>query len=179
MNTIAASTSRIPRIGLIAIATLVVAFVALMVVRSGLVGGSKSESVSVPTTPRVAVKPVTPRTTPAKPTVVLLPGLPAQVAAKLRFSKVVVVSVYLSPAAGDRPAVTAARMGARESGAGFVAVDVARNKNAQAINSFVGPVSSPTMLVVRRPGTVVTKMSGALDSAIVAQAAHNAGARRR
>jgi hypothetical protein len=43
---------------------------------------------------------------------------------------------------------------------------------------FAGPVSSPTLLVVKRPGRIVNRLSGLVDSAIVAQAAHNAGARR-
>ena len=115
----------------------------------------------------------------AKPTVVFLPGLPAQIASKLHYSKVVVVSVYLGPVVGDRVAVTQARSGARASGAGFTAINVANDKNAAAMNSFVGPVSSPAMLVVRRPGRIVTQIAGPVDAAVVTQAAHNAGARRR
>jgi hypothetical protein len=34
------------------------------------------------------------------------------------------------------------------------------------------------MLVVRRPGKIVTQISGPAESQVVAQAAHNAGARR-
>ena len=179
MNTIAASTSRIPRTGLIALIALVAAFALLMIVRMGVMGGSDSSAPPVTTPPKTAVTPTPPATTPAKPSVVLLPGLPAQIASKLRFSKVVVVSVYVPQAVGDRAAVTQARMGARAAGAGFTAVNVANDKNAAAMASFVGPVSSPTMLVVRRPGKIVTQMPGAVEAAVVTQAAYNAGARRR
>ena len=182
MNTIAASTSRIPRTGLIALIALVAAFALLMIVRSGVVGGSDGGAVQVTTPPKTAVTPSTAATvpkTPAKPAVVLLPGLPAPIASKLRYSKVVVVSVYVSPAVSDRASVRQARTGARAAGAGFTAVNVANDKNARAMASFLGPVSSPTLLVVRRPGKIVTQISGPVEAAVVTQAAHNAGARRR
>lgn len=178
MNTIAASTRRAPRSAYIVIAVLVVAFAALMVVRSGVLDRSSSAVAPVASNPTSPATPSTPAK-PVKPAVVLLPGLPAQVAAKLRYSKVVVVSVYLAPAVGDRAAAAEVRTGARAAGAGFVAVNVANDKNAKAMSSFVGPVSSPTMLVVRRPGKIVTQIPGAVEAAVVTQAAHNAGARRR
>ena len=182
MNTFAASTTRIPRTGLIALVALVAAFALLMVVRLGVLGGADSSAPSVASPPKTAVKPSTTPATPsapAKPAVVLLPDLPAQIASKLRYSKVVVVSIYVAPAAGDRAAVADARQGARAAGAGFTAVNVANDKNAAAMASFVGPVSSPTMLVVKRPGRIVTQIPGSVEAAVVAQAAHNAGARAR
>lgn len=181
MNTIAATTNRIPRTGLIALVALVAAVALLMVVRLGVLGGADSSAPSVAAPPK-AVTPSTGSPTPsapAKPAVVLLPDLPTQIAAKLRYSKVVVVSIYVAPAAGDRAAVAEVRRGARAAGAGFTAVNVANDKNAAAMASFVGPVSSPTMLVVKRPGRIVTQMSGAVEAAVVTQAAHNAGARIR
>ena len=179
MNTIAAQTQRIPRVGLIALIALVAAFALFMVIRLGVVGGSGSQSVVSTTPPTPASTPVKTPSVPKAPAVVLLPGLPNQVAAKLRYSRVVVVSVYLASAPDDRAALIATRKGARSAGAGYVAVNVANNKNATAMNEFVGPVASPTMLVVRRPGKIVTKISGAVDAAVVQQAAHNAGARIR
>ena len=179
MNTIAATTNRIPRTGLIALVALVVAFALLMIVRLGVMGGSDSVVSSVTTPPRTAVKPSTTPKVAKKPVVALLPGLPTQIASRLRYSKVVVVSVYVSQAVGDRAAVAQAREGARAAGAGFTAVNVGNDKNATAIASFVGPVSSPTMLVVRRPGRIVSQIPGPVDAAVVTQAAYNAGARIR
>ena len=177
MNTIAATTSRIPRTGLIALVALVAAFALLMVVRSGVIGGSDSSAPPVTATPKTAATPP-PTAVPAKPTVVLLPGLPSTVAKALRYSKVVVVSLYVGQDPVDRAWVTEARKGARSTGAGFVAVNVGSDKTAAKVASFAGPVSAPTMLVVRRPGKIVTQIPGPVESIVVAQAARNAGARR-
>jgi hypothetical protein len=181
VNTFAASTRRIPRPALIGIVVLVAAFAALMLARSGVIGGSSSESVPVATPAHTSTTP--PRTATQKPAVkpkiVLLAGLPTSVAHALRYSKVVVVSLYAGPAKSDRSDVAAARIGARSAGAGFVAMNVISNRTATALIPFVGTASAPTMIVVRRPGKIVARFEGSIDSAIVAQAAHNAGARRR
>lgn len=180
MNTIAASTRRVPRAALIGIAVLIAAFAALMVVRAGVIGGSSTDSTPIalpsPSSPVTPAKPVP--TAPTKTTVVLLPGLPAQIASKLRYSKVVVVSLYTGTAAGDRAAVAVARSGARDVGAGFTAINVLDEKQARAVAAFGAPVDSPAVLVVRRPGKIVTQFTGLVDGKIVAQAAHNAGAGR-
>jgi hypothetical protein len=186
VNTIAAQTSRIPRVVLIVLVALVAAFALLMVVRSGVLGGSDSGATSVtkplPATSAAAVA-ATPSgaTTPAVPAkarIVLLPGLPSTVAHALRYSKVTVVSVYVGQAAGDHASVAEAHRGARAAGAGFVAVNVGSDKQAATVAKFAGEVSSPSTLIVRRPGRIVMQFSGPVESAIVRQAAHNAGARR-
>ena len=182
MNTFAASTRRVPRPALIGIVALVAAFAVLMLVRSGVFGGSSPESVPV-ATPAHAATPAAPQPAQSKPVVkpkvVLLAGLPTPVAHALRYSKVVVVSLYAGPAKSDRPAVGQARIGARSAGAGFVAMNVIDDRKAATLAPFVGSVSAPAMVVVRRPGKIVARFEGVIDSAIVAQAAHNAGARRR
>lgn len=178
MNTIAASSQRIPRPALIGIVALVAAFAALMVVRVGVLGGSSSTPTAVATAPAATPAPVKASATPAVPKVVLIPGLPSDVAHALRYSRVVVVSLYMGQAPGDHASVTQARLGARAAGVGFVAVNVGSDKQAEAIASFVGPVSPPSMLVVRRPGKIVTQISGPVEKAVVTQAAHNAGTRR-
>lgn len=182
MNTIAASTQRIPRPALIGIVGLVVAFAVLMAVRVGVLGGSSSSSSDATATPvtQSSAQPETgtKSTTPAQPKVVLLPGLPASIAHALRYSRVAVVSLYVGQAAGDRAMVATARKGARAAGAGFVAVNVGSDASAAGITTFAGSASPPTTLVVRRPGTVVATFDGPLDSTTVQQAARNAGARR-
>jgi len=45
------------------------------------------------------------------------------------------------------------------------------------VQPFLGTASTPVVLVVRRPGTVVSKFSGHVDQKVVAQAATNARAR--
>lgn len=179
MNTIAAPNRRVPRTAVIGIVALIAAFAALMVVRAGVIGGSSDSTTPIATpSPSSPATPVKPSTTPAKPSVVLLPGLPAPIASKLRYSKVVVVSLYTSTGAGDRAAVTEARSGARNVGAGFTAINLLDEKQARAVAEFGGPVDSPSVLVVRRPGKIVTQFPGVVDSKVVAQAAHNAGAGR-
>jgi hypothetical protein len=162
----------------------VIAFVGLMVVRTGILGSSSNSSTTGTVAPAVpqpssSSKPAKAASHPARPKVVLLPNLPTQIASKLRNSKVVVVSIYLGPVAADRAFVAQAMKGSRASGAGFTAINVANDKNATTMNAFVGPVSSPTTLVVRRPGKIVAQFPGLVDAAVVTQAAHNAGARRR
>jgi hypothetical protein len=107
----------------------------------------------------------------------LLPGLPAPIAKQLRYDRVVVVSVFARPAQVDRQAVVKARTGAHAAGAGFVAVNLYDEESARAAEPLVGTASPPAVLVVRRPGKVVNRLQGSPDSALVAQAAHNAGAR--
>ena len=106
VNTIAATTSRVPRPVMIAFVALAAVFVALMVVRVGVLGGSSDATSATPVAPSI------PSTTPAKtstkpaattPKVVLLPGLPAGVAHALRYSKVAVVSLYIGQAAETVP----------------------------------------------------------------------------
>ena len=127
--------------------------------------------------PAAAPKPTTQnRVAPAKPTVVLNPGLPANLAKALRRERVVVAAVY-APGAGDLAAVAQARAGAREVGAGFVTLNVLRERQARALEALVGPISDPSVLVFERPGTVALRLDGYADSTLVAQAAQNAGAR--
>jgi hypothetical protein len=157
------------------------AAVAFLVARPVLLSSETTEPTPVvdsQTPSRPAVK------TPAPPSrrtvaVKLLPGLPTAVARKLRFEKVVVVSVYSAKAPSDRNALAQARTGAREVDAGFVALNVLNERNARRFAAFVGVDETPTMLVVRRPGKIVSRIDGFVDSAIVAQAAQNAGAGKK
>ncbi len=181
MNTIAATSQRIPRPALIGILVIVVAFLALMLVRSGVLGGSSSSTTATPAPATHASTPSKTHTatqTPSAPKVVLLPGLPAPVAHALRYSRVTVVSLYVGQSATDRAMVAVARKGARATGAGFVAVNVGSDRSAASMGSFAGTVDPPATLVVRRPGVVVSQFTGLLDSTLVQQAARNAGARR-
>ncbi len=116
--------------------------------------------------------------TPAKPRIVLLPTLPAQIAAKLRYSNVVVVSLYTGTSAADRSAVTEARAGARAVRAGFASINVLDEASARSLTRFGGPTDSPAVLIVRRPGRIVSEFTGPVEGKVVAQAARNAGAGR-
>ena len=119
----------------------------------------------------------TPKYHPAKaPVVELNSGLPLPLAKALRREPVVVAALW-APGGGDGTALAEARAGAKAGGAGFVGLNLLFEPHALAVQSLVGPVSDPTVLVVKRPGTVVLRLSGFADSATVAQPARNAGAR--
>jgi hypothetical protein len=177
VNTFAASTSRVPRAAFVGIAVLIAALAALMLVRTGVIGDSSDALVlpSPPSPTRAVTK--DPTAAPAaKPRIVLLPNLPAPVAHRLRYSKVVVVALYATPA--DRAKAARLRAGARRAGAGFTALSLTNEADARAVAVFAGQVSPPTLLIVKRPGKIVNRLPGVVDGPIVAQAAHNAGARR-
>jgi hypothetical protein len=168
---------------LVVMGVALLAALMLLVARPLLLGDDAETA--APTTPPAQTG-STPTPPPAsrpapKPTLVLLPGLPPKVANKLRYSKVVVVSLYQGNASADRAAVAAARAGARAAGAGFLAVNVLNEKSARAVQTFVGTTTTPTVVVVRRPGRTASRLEGAAasDGELVAQAAHNAGAARR
>jgi hypothetical protein len=138
-------------------------------VKGGTLHSSTSTPVVHPTANRPAIHPATPK-------IILLPGLPAPIAHALRYSKVVVVSLYAAGAAGDMAALDQARSGASSAHAGFAAVNVLNESLAKkGLDKFVGTASSPAVLIVRRPGKIVNQFSGYADSDLVAQAAQDAG----
>lgn len=171
-------TVAVPNPRLLAILGFAVAAVlALLVARPMLMGddsGEATPAVQSPVAPAPAVK--SPASAPKVQRVKLLPGLPAPVARELRFEKVVVVSIYAAKAPNDRTALAQARAGARDVDAGFVPLNILDERRARAFADFAGVSDTPAMLVVRRPGKVVTRIEGFADRAIVAQAAQNAGA---
>jgi hypothetical protein len=165
-------------LGLVAAALL-----AFVVLRPALTGSDATTATRTPVakTPAPATKPATPgpaaqRAAKARPRVVLVDGLPAGVARALRKERVVVAALF-APGGRDLAAVEQARTGARETGAGFAAVNVLREGNAGAVEKLVGAVSAPSVLVFKRPGKVVFRFEGYADATTVAQAAHDAGAR--
>ncbi len=148
---------------------------ALLVVRPILLG-PKDETTAAPpatTLPRTPVTPAKP--TPARPRLLLLPGLPKPVDHGLRSKQVVVVALTVGHQATG-PLFGQARKGAHAAGAGFVTLDLTRERNAQSTLAFAGADTSGGLLVVQRPGKIVNRFEGYVDSAIVAQAAVNAGA---
>jgi hypothetical protein len=165
---------------LVLLGVILAAAAAFLVARPILLSDDSSSSTSpapvatTPSTPASSPAPVKPATTPAKPAVVLLPGLPARVAGKLQHSNVVVVSVYSATAAGDRSAVVAARKGAKDAGVAFAALNVLDEPTALQLEPWLGVVSSPVVLVVRRPGNIVLRFDKHVDEKVVAQAALNA-----
>lgn len=85
------------------------------------------------------------------------------------------VVVFYSPASAlDRLAILEARAGAQEARAGFVAIDVTRNRAGAQLASRYGLRDVPALVVVRRSTRRIMKIVGYVDRAAVAQAVENA-----
>ena len=157
----------------------------LLVARPMLLGGG-SDTAAPTTTP---TSPTTPHSrpharpaTPSHPKVVLLPGLPPKVANKLRHSKVIVVSLYQGSTKSDRAAVVAGATGRGRACEPASSPSTCSTRRAhEQYRRSSGRQTTPTVVVVRRPGRIVSTLEGAAssDAQLVAQAAHNAGAGRR
>jgi hypothetical protein len=171
-------TASLPNTRLLAVLGALVALVGLLLVARPLVM-SDDDTITPAATPTTRPSTSPPPAAAAPPRVKLLPGLPPAIARELRYENVVVVSLYGAKAPGDRKALAHARVGAKRTGAGFVAFNVFDERKANALVKFLGTSDSPAVLVVRRPGTVVTEIPGFVDAEIVAQAAQNAGARAK
>ena len=171
-------TASLPNTRLLAALGALAALVALLLIARPLVlGGDDSAApAATPKTSPAVTPPPAPAPAPAR--VNLLPALPPAIARELRYENVVVVSLYGAKAPSDRKALAHARVGAKQVGAGFVAFNVFDERKANALVKFLGTADSPTVLVVRRPGIVVTQIPGFVDHEIVAQAAQNAGAHK-
>lgn len=167
----------IPNRLLVALGVAVLVLVGLLVARPLLSGSSDDTAASaVPAQPTQAAPaaPTSTPATPAKPKVVLLAGLPHSIASRLMHSRVTVVSVYSGTAASDHASLAQARAGAKAAGVPFVAINVLNEKAARQLQAFGGTMTTPTVLVVKRPGKIVAKFESVVDDAVVQQAAHNA-----
>lgn len=136
---------------------------------------SSSPSAAAAVTPPAAkahftVK-VAPKPKPHKPVVHLLPGLPAVVASALQKRPVAVVAIFNPTNVSDRAMLAAARAGAHQAHAAFVAANVSVETIASGVATWSDIARDPAVLIVRRPGKVVFAVSGLTDSATVAQAA--------
>src|SRR5436190_12779856 len=126
------------------------------------------------TTPApVQPKPVRPAA-PAKPTPTS--SLPTPLARALVDHRVVVVAVGVGGSAVDTEARGEAKIGATLAGSGFLAVDVANERDAKSFETLLkGDLDAPAVLVVKRSGKVFVRLDGFADRELVAQAAANAG----
>src|SRR6476469_7876372 len=141
-----------------------------------VLGHGKSDATTAP--PAHVVRPAHPGTKPApatRPRVVtpkLAPGLPAPIAYALARHRSVVVALY-GRATGDRESVAEARAGAAIAHTSFLALDVTKQRYAEAMATFGNTLAEPTVFVVKRPGTIVRRLEGFQDRQVVAQAAHD------
>jgi hypothetical protein len=118
--------------------------------------------------------PPAPRHVAPKPKLVLAAGLPAPLHRALEQSRTVVAVLYASHVKRDVEVLAAGLQGAHDARVGFAALNVSRRSVALALATWRPQTSDPAVLVVRRPGTVVTELDGWSDRAMVAQAAADA-----
>jgi hypothetical protein len=101
-------------------------------------------------------------------------GLPVKIALALRKHPVVVVSLAQPGADLDQLAAGEAKAGADEMGAGFLRLDVFRQRPGTAILRKLGVLTTPAVLVVKRKGGVYADFKGFVDRDVVAQAVADA-----
>jgi hypothetical protein len=124
------------------------------------------------------VVPATKRTAPtharkAKPAATA-DGTPTTIASVLRHHRVAVVLLYDPESKIDAFSVGEAQLGANRAHAGFLRVNVLKNRQVEAFAKTYGILQVPTVLFFARPGKLVQKLVGFADQDTVAQAALNA-----
>ena len=109
----------------------------------------------------------------------LAAGLPKRVAAQFARRPVVVVTLYSSDSDVDELAQAEAQAGSELAGAGYAAVDAAKEGASGALTKVFGVLPLPTTLVLVRAGYTqpYVRLDGFADRETVAQAARNASPR--
>jgi hypothetical protein len=163
---------------------LVGLIVLVVVVGAGYLVVSKHKSTTSPSAASSTPVVTTPtRTTPAPskahthattPVKLVTHGLPVKIALALRKHPVVVVSLAQPGADLDQLAAGEAKAGAAEMGAGFLQLNVFRQRPGTAILRKLGVVTTPAVLVVKRAGGVYAEFKGFVDRDVVAQAVADA-----
>jgi hypothetical protein len=91
-------------------------------------------------------------------------------------NKVVVVLFYAPGSSYDTIQAREARAGAAAAGAGFLAVDVSKDRQVSSLAAAFAVRDAPAILVVKRSFRVAVRIHGYADRETVAQAAANARA---
>jgi thiol:disulfide interchange protein len=99
---------------------------------------------------------------------------PTTIASVLRHHRVAVVVLYDPESKIDAFSVGEAQLGANRANAGFLRVNVLKNRQVEAFAKTYGILQVPTVLFFARPGKLVQKLVGFADQDTVAQAALNA-----
>jgi thiol:disulfide interchange protein len=99
---------------------------------------------------------------------------PTTIASVLRHHRVAVVLLYDPDAKVDFFSLGEAQRGADRAGAGFLRVNILRQRQVELVANTYGVMRVPTVLFFARPGKLVQKIVGFADQDTVAQAARNA-----
>jgi hypothetical protein len=101
-------------------------------------------------------------------------GLPLVLSRALAKNPVTVVALYDPRAELDELALAEARAGAADAKVGFLAIDVFNEPQVRPLTQLLGVLTSPSLLVYKRPNTLFVRIDGFSDRQTVAQAAANA-----
>jgi hypothetical protein len=111
----------------------------------------------------------------AAPVKIARHGLPLKVALALTKHRVVVVSLSMGGVALDELAQRESEAGAEAASAGFVSLNVVKQREGGPLLTKLGVVDTPAVLVVRRRGSsVFAKLHGFVDRQTVEQAVADA-----
>jgi hypothetical protein len=139
---------------------------------------SSTPSVTTPahtkTTSPTPSKAHTHSATPSVTTVAIQHGMPIPIARALAKNRVVVVSLFAPHSQVDQIATNEAQAGARLANAGFVAIDAFHQRPGTAALRKLGVVTTPVVLVVKRPYLIAFESHGFADSGVVEQAVADA-----
>jgi thiol:disulfide interchange protein len=165
------------QIGLVALVALVVFAAGGFLVLSKHKSTTSTTASSTPANTTQATTTPTPSKThthPVTPARLQTHGLPLGVARALQKHKVVVVAVT-TPRGGDETfARNEARAGATNASVGYVAIDVFDQRPGTALLHKLGVVDTPEILVIKRPGNIVSQFKGFVDRDVVEQAVADA-----
>jgi hypothetical protein len=132
---------------------------------------------ATPKAPAAPTRAASPHRT-AKPTIkahrLATHGLPLKVAEALKKDPVVVVALYTPGVALDRLARAEYAAAASAGGAGFVSLDVLRQRDGGPLMTKLGLLEAPAVLVMKRPSRVFLEIEGFADRHTILQAVANA-----
>jgi hypothetical protein len=167
-------------IKVVALAGLLVALLAGAFVSITMLRGRQHTATGVQVQPQThSVRPATTLKFSQAPKNVLRPvlidaNLPAPLRHALHSSREVVAVISSPGVPGDLDAVREARAGAAAAHVGFTVLDVTRSPVASALAAWAPQAVDPTVLIVKRPGSVAVELDGYADKDMVTQAALDA-----
>lgn len=142
----------------------------VLLVGRGVLGGDDTAAVTpTPVTKPAATAKATSKPAAARAKPRVSSGFPAKIDHALRYSRVVVVSVSMPGGAVDAIVRREARVGAKASRAGFVALSATNERAISSLVAKTGVLSAPAVVIVKRPGVVATTFS-VTDAGTIAQA---------
>jgi hypothetical protein len=168
-------TTRQLRLVALLLGVVVIAAGYWTVVRKHSASPSTASSTPVSTTPTSTTPSKTHTHTATPPARKLAThGMPVAVARALQKHSVVVVSLSSPRSDLDKLASAEARAGAAASDAGFVSINVFRQRAGIPLLHKLGIVDTPAVLVVTRRRAVTAELKGFVDRNVVAQAVSDA-----